>query len=177
MVRDGYGRCVKTGTWTPELAIVECHPELVKKAQPVAETQPEVKSVVTEPAIVEPLPAKPVVAALPTGTVFFAFDESILTAKAKGELDKVARSLNGRKYRSVTVFGYTDNIGTAKYNKKLSQRRADAVKKYLVERGVTSLETVAGGVLELKNEVCASTKRTDLIACYWQDRRANIVVH
>ena len=68
----------------------------------------------------------------------FAFDSATLTAKEKADLDKVAARLKADKDVTVTANGYADSTGPASYNVYLSQKRAAAVKAYLVEKGVAA---------------------------------------
>ncbi|MBN2189420.1 MAG: OmpA family protein [Chitinispirillaceae bacterium] len=68
--------------------------------------------------------------------LLFDFDKADLTADLKTALAKIAGILSVYKNCSVAVEGHTDNIGTAKYNKDLSARRASNVKDFLVEQGV-----------------------------------------
>lgn len=64
-------------------------------------------------------------------TVHFGFDKATLTPEAKSELDKVVAQLQQDSHGILEVQGYTDTTGPAAYNDKLSQRRADAVVRYL----------------------------------------------
>jgi outer membrane protein OmpA-like peptidoglycan-associated protein len=64
-------------------------------------------------------------------TVHFGFDKAVLTPEAKSELDKVVAQLQQDNHGILEVQGYTDTTGPAAYNDKLSQRRADAVVRYL----------------------------------------------
>ena len=75
----------------------------------------------------------------------------------------------------ITITGYTDRIGSATYNQKLSQRRANAVKDYLVGKGVVArrLEAVGKGK---DNPVvtCNNKKRSELIKCLEPNRRVEV---
>jgi outer membrane protein OmpA-like peptidoglycan-associated protein len=66
--------------------------------------------------------------------VYFEFDSADITSKAKATLDPLARALARPSLRGATIVlaGHTDATGKADYNRELSQRRADAVKDYLV---------------------------------------------
>jgi len=66
----------------------------------------------------------------------FAFDSAVLTAEDKATLDKAAARLKELEFVEGTATGHTDNIGTAEYNQKLSERRAQAVVDYLAAQGV-----------------------------------------
>ncbi len=68
--------------------------------------------------------------------VNFEFDSATLTSDAEGILDGIAEKLAANESVNVRLEGYTDSVGSASYNKDLSQRRADSVKDYLVSKGV-----------------------------------------
>ena len=70
--------------------------------------------------------------------LLFDFDKSDLRAEGKAELDKLASQLNASKEYDIVVGGHTDNVGTEDYNMKLSERRAQAVVKYLLMKGVNN---------------------------------------
>ena len=72
--------------------------------------------------------------------VFFAFDSSALTNNATEVLDTQVEWLNARKHKNVNVIvqGYCDDRGTREYNLALGERRANAVKQYLVSQGVAA---------------------------------------
>jgi len=67
---------------------------------------------------------------------FFDFDKSVLKAEGKAKLKELVEKIKNISLEVVIVVGHTDNVGTDAYNQKLSQRRADAVKGYLVSLGV-----------------------------------------
>ncbi len=67
-------------------------------------------------------------------TVLFGFDKSQLTAKDKQKLDDFAGQIQNQKHYILQVEGYTDSTGPADYNYQLSQRRADAVIRYLAQK-------------------------------------------
>ncbi|MFO7748689.1 MAG: OmpA family protein [Desulfobacteraceae bacterium] len=72
------------------------------------------------------------------GTPLFDFDKSVIKPAWFSELEKVARILKRNPGLDVILQGHTDNVGTAKYNMKLSMRRAKAVEQYLVNHGISS---------------------------------------
>lgn len=78
--------------------------------------------------------------------VNFAFDSYALDNKAMGILNEVAAILKAKPGIKVTLEGWTDSIGTDAYNKVLSQRRADAVKDYLVRQGVNPFDLLTAGM-------------------------------
>jgi outer membrane protein OmpA-like peptidoglycan-associated protein len=68
--------------------------------------------------------------------VLFDFDSSTLKPSAGAQLDAWVHAIKSGGYSSVTINGYTDPLGSKSYNQTLSQKRADAVKDYLVSHGV-----------------------------------------
>jgi len=70
-----------------------------------------------------------------SGSVLFASNRAVLLPEARTRLDQVAEVLLTTRERHLIVEGYTDSQGSVNYNLDLSQRRADAVRSYLVERG------------------------------------------
>lgn len=77
--------------------------------------------------------------------VDFEFNLSQLTAPAQQTLDEVANALLTQPELNVEIQGHTDSIGSAAYNLNLSQRRAEAVKAYLISKGVSASVLTAKG--------------------------------
>lgn len=71
-------------------------------------------------------------------TIYFDFDKAVLKEEGKAELDKLASQLNASKEYDIVIGGHTCDIGTDNYNLKLSERRAQAVVKYLLMKGVNN---------------------------------------
>jgi OOP family OmpA-OmpF porin len=82
--------------------------------------------------------------------VHFEFDKSELTGDARRVLDGVADGMKGQMTMQVELSGHTDALGTQSYNLALSQRRADAVRTYLIERGVDPARMKAEGYGEFQ---------------------------
>jgi OOP family OmpA-OmpF porin len=92
---------------------------------------------VEKPVPPAPAPPAPVVRTKPVySNVLFDFDKAVLKPEGKAEVDKVAADLKKYEKDTIVVQGHTCDIGDEKYNMGLGQRRADAVKKYLVEQGI-----------------------------------------
>lgn len=113
-----------------------------ESSAPVAPPAPAPKPVAAPaPA---PVPPPPPPAPAPSisrnFTVFFDFDKADLTADARTVLDNVAKDAKAGHILAVKVTGYTDRSGSDSYNLKLSQHRADAVRAYLVTKGITAGE-------------------------------------
>jgi outer membrane protein OmpA-like peptidoglycan-associated protein len=83
-----------------------------------------------------------------SGSVLFASNQAILLPEARTRLNQVAEVLLTNRERNLTVEGYTDSRGTANSNIELSQRRADAVRTYLVQRGYEADRIVSHGLGE-----------------------------
>jgi len=66
----------------------------------------------------------------------FDFNKADLKAPARAKLDELAVTMQGADIKIIHVIGYTDSVGTDAYNDKLSERRANAVRDYLVSKGV-----------------------------------------
>ncbi|HXA48270.1 MAG TPA: OmpA family protein [Burkholderiaceae bacterium] len=133
IVRSGFGLCWHTGYWTPADAVAGCDGEIAKPAPvppPVAPTPPA------------PMPA-PAPAPTPTAEkvtfaadAFFDFDKAVLKPEGKAKLDDLTSKLHGMNLEVIIAVGHTDSVGSDAYNQKLSVRRADAVKAYLISKGV-----------------------------------------
>ncbi len=77
--------------------------------------------------------------------VFFEFDKAILTKDSKIELDKLFSLLANNPTINVEIQGHTDSKGNNGYNKKLSHKRAEAVRKYVITKGISSKRVTAMG--------------------------------
>lgn len=74
----------------------------------------------------------------------FDFDKAILKPESQPELEKVFGQINGKTKAPVTIVGYTDSKGSDSYNNNLSLKRADAVKVWLMEKGLKNPISTAG---------------------------------
>ncbi len=154
-VRDGNGHCVRTILWTEATADAACDPGVVKNLPPkVVSSPPPEPAPAPAPAPVAappaPVPAAPVPSAAESRKAAsiekpvrlegasFATGSSKLLKAAGSKLDVVVSAANQYPDIQLEVSGYTDNTGNAESNLKLSQARADAVKAYLVSKGVAA---------------------------------------
>jgi OmpA-OmpF porin, OOP family len=82
--------------------------------------------------------------------VLFDFDKSTIKPEAAAILDRLVAFMNENKDKKVNLSGHTDSIGTDAYNQKLSERRANSVKAYIVKKGVDDSRVAAQGFGETK---------------------------
>jgi outer membrane protein OmpA-like peptidoglycan-associated protein len=106
-----------------------------------------------------------------SGSVLFATGKSDLLPIAQEKLNQVAKALNDQGFKAIVVQGYTDSVGSATDNDRLSLRRAQSVRDYLVTRGVPSEKATAEG--KGASNPVADNKTPDGRA---ENRRVEIVV-
>ena len=137
--RNGHGNLIwKNGTnelcwrdayWTPATAAPGCDGAL--QAPAATPTPPAVTPV-------PPAPPAPVAAQKVTyaADAFFDFDKSVLKPEGRAKLDDLVGKIQGINLEVIIAVGHTDSIGSDAYNQRLSVRRAEAVKAYLVSKGI-----------------------------------------
>jgi OOP family OmpA-OmpF porin len=119
-----------------------------------------------------------------TALVLFDFDRSVLRPGETPKLDELIAKFKGRAFDGVDAVGHADQIGTDPYNLRLSERRAEAVRAYLVGKGVDagSIRTEAKGEREaMTGEACKkmgpeNQKNQKLVECLQPDRRVEITL-
>ena len=131
--RSGHGNLIwKNGTnelcwrdafWTPATAAPGCDGalEAPKAAAPAPAPAPA------------PLAAQKVTYA---ADAFFDFDKSVLKPEGRAKLDDLVSKIQGINLEVIIAVGHTDSVGSDAYNQRLSVRRAEAVKAYLVSKGI-----------------------------------------
>ncbi len=149
----------------------------VAKPAPVAAPAPA-PAPVAEPApapVAPPPPAPKFEKYTLSSTELFAFDSAVL-APTQAKLDEIATALKASpSVSNVVISGFTDRLGSDKYNQKLSEKRATAVRDYLVNAGVSANRLNAVGKGEANPVVtCNNKKRADLIKCLEPNRRVEI---
>jgi len=115
--------CWRDANWTPATAAAGCDGALVPA--PPAVTPPPAP----RPA---PVASKVTFAA----DAFFDFDKSVLKPEGRAKLDDLVQKIRGINLEVIIAVGHTDSVGTDAYNQRLSVRRAEAVKAYLVSKGI-----------------------------------------
>jgi len=178
--KNSYGECWKSGMWTPAMAIAECDPDLVKKPEPPK------KVVEAAPAPVPMGPEKPAFEKITLqAETLFDFDKSVIHPEGKQHLNAevVTKMKQYPQVEAILVTGHADRIGTDAYNQSLSERRANAVKDYLVSQGIEAsrIQTAAKGESE-PVVACSDVKGKEngknkpLIACLQPNRRVVVEV-
>jgi len=82
--------------------------------------------------------------------VLFDFDRSTVKPEAAQILDRLVVFMNENKDKSANLAGYTDNVGTDAYNQRLSERRVNSVRQYIVGKGVDNGRVAGQGFGESK---------------------------
>ena len=181
VAKSGFGLCWRTGYWTPAAAAkdkagCECDKDLLPKevCEPAKAATPAAKGA----AAGGPKPAgeKITVAA----DALFDFNKAVLRPAGKAKLDELVSKAKAIKLEVILAVGHTDRIGGDAYNQKLSEKRAAAVKEYLVAKGIEANRVYTEGKGEkqpVTGDKCKGNAKTKaLIDCLQPDRRVDIEV-
>lgn len=140
-----FGTCLRTPFWDPSNAQKGCDEDLIPKPPPAP--APRVAPPAPPPAPVTPPPAPkpppPPAPPKPTSEkvtfaadTFFDFDKAVLKPEGKAKLDDLTSKIKGITLEVIIAVGHTDSVGSDAYNQRLSLRRAEAVKAYMVSKGI-----------------------------------------
>ena len=144
-VRSGSSLCWRDANWTPATAAPGCDGAIVKPS-----VQAKVAAPVEAPKAVA-APEVPVVKQVvdmhftASADVFFDFDRAVLKPEGKKALDKLVKDIANIDVEVIVSSGHTDSIGSKAYNAKLSERRAQAVRAYLVSKGISKSKVMVHG--------------------------------
>ncbi len=144
--RNGSGtECWRDANWTPATAHPTCDgalPPPAPRAAPAPAPAPAAAAPAPAPRAA-PAPAPAPAPAAPTSEkvtfasdAFFDFGKSVLKPEAKAKLDDLVSKTAGINLEVIIAVGHTDNVGSDAFNQKLSVSRAEAVKAYLVSKGI-----------------------------------------
>ncbi|MBI4984338.1 MAG: OmpA family protein [Rhodocyclales bacterium] len=174
VVKSGAASCWRTGYWTPAMAVAECDPDLVKKEVPA------VRAVTPEAPKPAPAPKPAAQKITLAADALFDFDKATLRPEGKAKLDELVAKVKGIKLEVIIAVGHADRRGSDKYNQKLSEKRAEAVKAYLVSKSVEPNRVYTEGKGEkqpvTKAGRCKGAKSKKVIDCLQPDRRVEIEV-
>ena len=155
--RNGTGQAWKNGSnelcwrdanWTPATAAAGCDGAIAapRAAAPAPAPAPAPRAAAPAPAAAAPRAAAPAARPAPppaaatkvtyAADTFFDFNKSVLKADGKAKLDDLAGKVKAINLEVIIAVGHTDSAGSDAYNQKLSVKRADAVKAYLITKGI-----------------------------------------
>jgi OOP family OmpA-OmpF porin len=177
VAKSGFGLCWRTGYWTPAAAANDpagcaCDKDLLpkEKCEPkkAADDAGRGKGGLVGDKITLAADA------------LFDFNKATLRPEGKQKLDELVTKAKGIKLEVIIAVGHADRIGTDAYNQKLSEKRAAAVKTYLVSKGIEANRVYTEGKGKkqpvTKADQCKGPKSAKIIACLQPDRRVDIEV-
>ena len=185
--KNASGECWRNSSWTPATAAPGCDGAIVEQpaATPAAQnaSQSSAPQVEQAPVAVQapsqadapglsaapapaaaasPAPAPTPVAASSKVTyaadAFFDFNKSVIKPEAKAKLDDLVDKIKAINLEVIIAVGHTDAVGSDEYNQKLSMRRSNAVKAYLINKGVDKTRIYTEGKGEKQPVADNSTK-------------------
>ncbi len=150
VVVDPFGLCWRTPWWTPQLAGIDgpqgagCQcdkavlpKEVCEPPPPPPPPAPKAAPPPPPPPPPPPAPPKPTTEKVTfAADALFDFDKYVIKPEARAKLDDLVSKLAGVNLEVIVAVGHTDWIGTEEYNLGLSKRRSDAIKQYLVSKGI-----------------------------------------
>lgn len=148
-----------------------------KAAAPVADVAPAAPVAAPEPAPAPKPAAKKVTL---SADALFDFDKAVLRDEGKTKLDKLVEDSKSIALEVIIATGHADRFGSDAYNQSLSEKRAQAVKTYLVGKGIEANRVFVEGKGETqpvtKPDDCKGPKSKKVIDCLQPDRRVDIEV-
>jgi len=140
---------------------------------PAPAPAPAPRALPTPPPPPAPAPAPKAEKVTTASTVNFDFDRYVIRPDARSKLDDLVGKLRNVNLEVVIAVGHADRLGSDAYNMKLSVRRADSVKAYLVSKGVAAsrIYTEGKGERQPIKDCKGSGKTKELIACLEPNRR------
>ncbi len=132
-VTNSTGLCWRDSNWTPATAAVGCDGAIVAPKVAVAPVVQEAPAVVPVPV---PVPTPAATKVTYAADAFFDFDKAVLKPAGKAKLDDLIAKVKDINLEVIIAVGHTDSVGSDAYNQKLSIKRSEAVKAYLVSKGI-----------------------------------------
>jgi OOP family OmpA-OmpF porin len=144
--KNSSGECWRNSSWTPATAAKGCDGALAPATAPAPAPAPAPRAAAPAPAPAAapapaprpPAPPAPAAATKVTyaADAFFDFDKAVLKPEGKAKLDDLVGKIKAINLEVIIAVGHTDSVGADAYNQKLSVRRSEAVKAYLVTKGI-----------------------------------------
>ncbi|MFC5521602.1 outer membrane protein OmpA [Polaromonas jejuensis] len=125
--------CWRDANWTPATAAPGCDGAIAPVVAAPAPAAAAPAAAAPAPAPVAPPAATKVTYA---ADAFFDFDKSVIKPEGKAKLDDLVGKIKDINLEVIIAVGHTDSVGSDSYNQKLSVRRSEAVKAYLVSKGI-----------------------------------------
>jgi len=167
------GQCWHYSDWMPM-----CNEACERSDEPVVVAPPLAQSTI---AAVGPAAQSSPNRISVSADALFVFNESALHAQGLVLLEDLSRQLNEAGYNNIYVTGHADRVGDSDYNQRLSTRRANSVKRFLVSKSVVAgrIVTAGKGATQpvTRSKECSGTKGAELIACLQPDRRVEVAMH
>ena len=175
VAKSGFGLCWRTGYWTPAAAANDpagcaCDKDLLpkEKCEPKKADDGRGKGgLVTDKITL-------------AADALFDFNKATLRTEGKTKLDELVTKAKAIKLEVIIAVGHADRIGNDAYNQKLSEKRAAAVKAYLVSKGIEANRVYTEGKGKkqpvTKADQCKGSKTKKVIECLQPDRRVDIEV-
>ncbi|SDM83357.1 outer membrane protein OmpA [Polaromonas sp. JS666] len=126
--------CWRDANWTPATAAPGCDGAIAPAMAPAAPAAGQAPRAATPaaPVVTPPAATKVTYAA----DAFFDFNKSVIKPEGKAKLDDLVGKIKDINLEVIIAVGHTDSVGSDAYNQKLSVRRSEAVKAYLVSKGI-----------------------------------------
>jgi OOP family OmpA-OmpF porin len=189
VVTNPFGLCWRSGDWSPTMAAAPCdavpRPVAVAPVAPTPAPAPAPAPIAAAPAPAPVVAPSPVIEKVTLSSdVLFDFDKATLKDEGKRELDGLAARIKDAKVDEIDAVGHADRIASEQYNQKLSEKRAAAVKEYLVSIGIPAEKVKAEGQGEshpVTGDACTKMgpekgSNKKLVQCLQPDRRVEIEV-
>ena len=136
--KNASGDCWRNANWTPATAAPGCGPAPAPAPAPAPVVAPPPAP--PAPAVAPraaPAPQAPAASKVTyAADAFFDFDKATLKPAGKAKLDDLVGKVKGINLEVIIAVGHTDGVGADVYNQKLSVKRAESVKAYLVSKGI-----------------------------------------
>lgn len=161
IVRNDFGECWHTSGQSTPAATAQCEPNLASAQETQAAPEAALET------------AKPVMHKISlSANAYFGFNKVHLNARGERDLQAIAKAVRNAHNPTIGIVGHADRIGPARYNQRLSMRRAQTVKDYLVQHGVPADTIHISAVGSTQPAVtCAGKRGRSLITCLSPNRR------